>query len=122
MADMSNLTYGRSIEGSNKIVNDLMNDIKEITKALSGAEYANIIKEVRNNWNGTDATAFLKKFEESTKELTQYYNSFTIKIARVIITDYNQFAKQQQQMADTINSSVSKINLQMSFSSSLSEL
>lgn len=110
MADMSNLTYGRSMEGSNKIVNDLMNDIKEITKALAGAEYANIIKEVRNNWSGTDATAFLKKFEESTKELTQYYNSFTIKIARVIVTDYNQFTKQQQQMADTINSSVSKIN------------
>ena len=64
MADMANLTYGRSAKGTETIINDLNRDIDVMKKVLSGNEYAEIKLAVRTNWAGADANAFLKKLEE----------------------------------------------------------
>lgn len=109
MADMANLTYGRSAKGTEKILSDLERDIETMKRVLSSNDYAEILLAVRTNWSGADANAFIKKLNESRQELAQCFDDVKAQMQMIINEDYKNFVQDQNKIADTINSQIKKI-------------
>lgn len=109
MADMANLTYGRSSKGTETILNELNRDIETMKKVLSGNEYAEIKLAVRSNWSGADANVFLKKLEESKQELEQCFDDVKAQMQMILNEDYKNFVQDQNKIAETISSQIKKI-------------
>lgn len=92
----SGATYARSNLGMRKLIANLQGDIKKACDAMSGKEYDNFIKQVRKNWSGVDADAFIKDFKKDIETAKKSIKTYSSKIQSTIERDNSAFRKMQK--------------------------
>lgn len=89
-------TYARSNTGMKKLIANLQGDIDKACKAMTGNEYSNFIKQVRTNWSGVDAEAFIKNFQKDIKDAQKKIKAYSSRIQSTLERDNNAFRKMQK--------------------------
>ena len=93
--NIGNATYGRSKAGMNKLIANLQGDIKTACQAASGSEYNKFINQVRKNWSGVDADAFIERFKADVKKVKSSISGYSKKIETTLVHDNAAFRKMQ---------------------------
>jgi hypothetical protein len=108
MADITNMTYGRSSAGITKLKQNFEGDINKAMKALesSDQQYSALVKEIKASWSGADADKFLKLLDQQRSALYDKFKSYKHTICDVLDQDLTAFEKAQSTNATTIESSI----------------
>ena len=92
----SGATYARSNAGMKKLIANLQGDIKKACDAMSGTEYNKFINQVRRNWSGVDADAFIKDFKKDIETAKKSIKAYSSQIQSTIERDNYSFRKMQK--------------------------
>ncbi len=85
------VTYGRSESGLNTLKSQIKSSCSKKMNALSGSEYTTLVKLIKQNWTGADATDFLKDLDKAVSNEKSYINSRSSEFQRLIDLDLKEF-------------------------------
>ena len=85
------VTYGRSESGLNTLKSQIKSACSKKMNALSGSEYTTLVKLIKQNWTGADATDFLNDLAKAVSNEQTYIKNKSSELQKVIDQDLRDF-------------------------------
>lgn len=92
---MGNATYGRDLSSIYLLCQDYSNDLVYTKKRLRGEKYTQLIKVIRENWNGEDAERFIKSLDKEISNIENKISTYDHKITDTLHSSYEEFVRFQ---------------------------
>lgn len=92
---MDAATYARDAAGRSKLKSDFNGDIEALVNVCKGSKYNDLIKLVKNNWVGADATDFINDLDKEIAALIKSLRALKTEFNTAIDADAKQFASFQ---------------------------
>ena len=92
---MDAATYARDKAGREKLKSDFNGDIEALVNVCKGPKYNDLVKLVKNNWVGADATDFLNDLDKEISDLIKSLRALKTNFNTAIEADARQFASFQ---------------------------
>lgn len=85
------VTYGRSESGLNTLKTQIQSACSKKINTLKGTEYTTLVKIVKENWTGADATDFLNDLAKAVSNEQTYIKNKSSELQKVIDQDLRDF-------------------------------
>jgi len=94
--DMSNATNARSTSGIRTLSANYENDVKKVVNAIQGEKFTELVKVIRQYWQGADCDYFINQLEKTTRDLKTQIQSYGSQITNALNQENSDFRKFQQ--------------------------
>lgn len=85
------VTYGRSESGLNTLKTQIQSACSKKINALNGSEYTTLVKIIKENWTGADATDFLNDLAKAISNEKTFIKNKSSELQKVIDQDLRDF-------------------------------
>lgn len=100
---MDYATYARDAAGRARLTSDFNGDINTLISACTGSRYTDLVKLIKNNWVGEDATNYLRQLETAKTKLVRSLNDLKNVFNQAMANDAKQFASFQSSNKQNVN-------------------
>ena len=94
--ELKDLTYGRNLDNTKDIKNNLDGDIERVRSALTGSAYSDFKKTIAKYWNGADKDAFIKDFDQRVNSISSNLTKIKKYVDDALVDDYKTFVGKQK--------------------------